>query len=103
MYAMLKETLEETMESRMERLVLEYAQTVPKTRPLEPRLSLQDDLAIESLALVSLALRLGEEFGVDIANMDLELGAVRTFEDLVKLASILQHQSTALQQQSTAS
>ena len=103
MYAMLNETLEETMESRMERLVFEYAQTVPKTRPLEPRLSLQDDLAIESLALVSLALRLGEEFGVDIANMDLELGAVRTFEDLVKLASILQHQSTALQQQSTAS
>jgi acyl carrier protein len=95
MYAMLDTTLEETMEARVERLVLEYAQTAPKSRPLEPRLSLQEDLAIESLSLVSLVLRLGEEFGVDIANMDLELGAVRTFGDLAKIAWTLQQQSTA--------
>ena len=86
--------VEETMEMRVERLVLEYAQTVPEARPLEARLSLQNDLAIESLSLVSLALRLGDEFGVNVVDMGLELGAVKTFGDLVKIARILRQQST---------
>jgi len=88
------EPIAETMESRVERLVLEYAQAVPKGRPLEARISLQDDLAIESLSLVSLALRLGDEFGVDVVNMDIELGAVKTFGDLMKVAWTLKQQST---------
>jgi hypothetical protein len=39
-------------------------------------------------------LRLGEEFGVDIVNMDLELGSVKTFGDLMNVAWILKQQST---------
>jgi acyl carrier protein len=85
---------EETMETRVERLVLEYAQAMPEARPLEARLSLQNDLAIESLSLVSLALRLGDEFGVDVVDMDLELGSIKTFGDLVKVARTLKQQST---------
>src|SRR5258708_9096602 len=63
------EMLDETTEARVERLVLEYAQSVPEGRPLDPGLSLQNDLAIESLSLVSLALRLGGEFGVDLVDL----------------------------------
>jgi acyl carrier protein len=90
---MIDETIEETMQTRLERLVLEYAQTAPEARPLEARLSLQNDLSIESLSLVSLALRLGDEFGVNVVDMDLELGAVKTFGDLVKVAQTLKQQS----------
>jgi len=86
--------VEETVEARVERLVLEYAQTVPEARPLDARLSLQNDLAIESLSLVSLALRLGGEFGVDVVDMGLELGEMKTFGDLVKVARTLKQQPT---------
>jgi acyl carrier protein len=79
----------ETPESRVERLVLEYAQSVPAERPLDLRLSLRDDLAIESLSLVSLTVRLGDELGVDVVELDLELGNVRTLGDLVSVAQTL--------------
>jgi len=67
---------------------------VPKARPLERRLSLQNDLAIESLSLVSLALRLGDEFGVSVVDMGLELGAIKTFGDLLDVARTMKQQST---------
>jgi len=86
--------VEETVEARVERLVLEYAQTVPEARPLDARLSLQNDLAIESLSLVSLALRLGGEFGVDGVDICRELGEMKTFGDLVKVARTLKQQPT---------
>ncbi len=87
------EMLDETTEARVERLVLEYAQSVPEGRPLDPGLSLQNDLAIESLSLVSLALRLGGEFGVDIVDLDLELRDLRTLGDLTKVARTLCQQT----------
>lgn len=77
------------MEARVERLVLEYAQGVPAARPLDAKVSLQHDLAIESLSLVSLTLRLGAEFGVDIVDLGLELGELKTFGDLVSVARTL--------------
>src|SRR5712691_13406826 len=69
--------MSESVEQRITRLVLEYAQNVPQdgqAHPLEPRLSLRKDLEIESLSLVSVAIRLGEEFDVDLveAGVDLE-------------------------------
>jgi acyl carrier protein len=75
----------------VERLVLEYAQSVPKGRPLHAGLSLRDDLAIESLSLVSLTLRLGDELGIDIteAGVELDLGEVKTLGDLVRVAQTL--------------
>lgn len=81
------------MEACVERLVLEYAQSVPSGRPLPAQLSLQQDLAIESLSLVSLALRLGNEFGVDVVEFGLELRDLKTFGDLVEVARTLKQAS----------
>ena len=81
------------MESCVERLVLEYAQSVPSERPLRPSLSLRNDLAIESLALVSLALRLGGELGVDIVEQGVELGRLSTLGDLLNAARTLTEQA----------
>jgi len=84
---------EETAEACVERLVLEYAQSLPAARPLDARLSLVTDLAIESLSLVSLALRLGGEMGVDIVDAGLELGDLKTYGDLVNIAQALKLQA----------
>jgi acyl carrier protein len=81
--------MSESMEECVTRLVLEYAQSVPAARPLDARLSLRKDLAIESLSLVSLALRLGDELGVDVPEMSLELGRLETLGDLVTMANTL--------------
>jgi acyl carrier protein len=79
----------EAAEAWVERLVREFSpQTVP-AGALHPRLSLRDDLAIESLSLVSLAVELGAQVGVDVADIELELGDVKTLGDLVKVAETL--------------
>jgi acyl carrier protein len=87
--------VDETTEARVERLVLEYAQSIPARRPLDAGLSLRDDLAIESLSLVSLAVRLGDELGVDVVDMGLELGDVKTLGDLVSVAHTISGMSGA--------
>jgi acyl carrier protein len=74
---------------RVESLLLEYAQSVPGARPLRADLSLQHDLAIESLSLVSLALRLGSEFGVDVVDLGIELGNLKTVGDIFNMAQTL--------------
>lgn len=79
----------ETAEARVERLISEYAESVPMERPLDTRLSLRDDLAIESLSLVSLTLRLADELGVNVEELDIELGDVKTLGDLVRVAQVL--------------
>jgi acyl carrier protein len=81
--------LNETPEARVERLVLEYAQNLPAGRPLDLRLSLRDDLVIESLSLVSLTLRLGDELGVNLMDSGIELGGLKTLGDLVTMARTL--------------
>jgi acyl carrier protein len=88
-----REEFTETQESpkaQVERLVREYSDNIPSSRPLDPGLSLRDDLAIESLSLVSLAVRLGTEHGIDIADVGLELGGVKTLGDLVRVAESIQ-------------
>ncbi len=79
----------ETTTARVERLVREFAQGLPAGRPLDGKLSLKNDLAIESLSLVSLTLRLGDELGVDVVEMGLELGDVKTLGDLVQVADTI--------------
>jgi acyl carrier protein len=79
----------ESMEERITRLVIEYAQSPPAALPLDPRLSLRKDLSIDSLALVSLALRLGEEMSYDVAQMGIELGRLETLGDLVALGNAM--------------
>jgi acyl carrier protein len=77
------------MEDRVSRLVVEYALTLPAERPLRPALSLRKDLSIDSLSLVSLALRLGEEMKYDVAQMGVELGRLETLGDLVALGNAM--------------
>jgi acyl carrier protein len=77
--------VDETLEARVERLVLEYAPNVPP-RPLAIQLSLREDLAIESLSLVSLTVRLGDELGVDVLDAGLDLGEMKTVADLLNVA-----------------
>ncbi len=86
----------ESLETWVERLVLEYAQSVPPERPLRASLSLRNDLAIESLSLVSLALRLGTELGVDIVEEGVELGKLSTLGDLLDVARTLRKQAVAV-------
>jgi acyl carrier protein len=86
--------LEESLEARVERLVLEYAQSLPTGRPLDPRLSLRDDLVIESLSLVSLTLQLGDELGVNVVDLGIELGGLRTLGDLVSMARTISGEKT---------
>jgi len=78
-----------SIESKITELVLEYALNAPPDRPLRPELSLRDDIGVDSFSLVSLMLRLGEEFNVDLAEestrLGINLGEIATFGDLVKL------------------
>ena len=79
----------ERMEEWLTRLLGEYAQR-PVAAPLDGRLSLRDDLAIESLSLVSLVVRLGDKLGVDAADDSLDLAGLKTVDDLVTLAHRLE-------------
>jgi len=90
---------QETIEERVEKLVLEYAQNAPPGGHLRPDLSLRKDLAVESLSLVSLTIRLGDELGVDIVELDINIGRVETLKDLVELG----HRLSKLGQVNTTS
>jgi acyl carrier protein len=79
----------ESVEEKVTRLVLEYAQKLPAKRPLDPALSLRGDLAIDSLSLVSVTLRLGEELGIDLVEKGADLASLRTLGDLAKLGHAL--------------
>jgi acyl carrier protein len=85
-------TQTQRLEGWLARLLGEYAQK-PVGLPLDPRLSLRDDLAIESLSLVSLVVRLGDKLGVDAADDSLDLAGLHTVGDLVTLAHHLEDRS----------
>jgi acyl carrier protein len=72
-------------EEQVTRLLAGYAQRPLGARP-DLRLSLRDDLGIESLSLVSLVVRLGDELGVDASDDALDLSGLATVGDLVALA-----------------
>jgi acyl carrier protein len=75
------------------RLVQEFALNAPAGQPLGPELSLRDEIGLDSFALVSLMLRLGEEFNVDFAEesarLGVDLGQISTFGDLLRLGRAL--------------
>lgn len=80
---------EETSETRVTRLVLEYCVRAPDGRPLDAGLVLKEQLGLESMSLVSLLVRMGDELGIDIAERELELGKIKTVGDLVRVAQML--------------
>jgi acyl carrier protein len=77
------------LESKITDLVMEYALHPPAGRPLPPELSLRDEIGLDSFALVSLMLRIGEEFSVDLAEessrVGINLQEIATFGDLMRL------------------
>jgi acyl carrier protein len=82
-----------SLAAKVNRLIIEYAQTVPagaSSTSLDHRLTLRGDLAIDSLALVSLTIRLGEELNVDVVESGLEFGQLQTVGDLLAIAEKLQ-------------
>ena len=86
------------MEEMVTRLVLEYAQDAPEGRPLPSALSLRGDLAVDSLSLVSMMVRLGEEFGVlDLEEWGAELEKLQTVGDLVSFGNALRRSQDSKQ------
>ena len=79
-----------SVESKITDLVLEYALNAPADRPLRSEYSLRDQIGLDSFALVSLMLRLGEDFNVDLTEESTRLGInmqeILTFGDLVRMA-----------------
>jgi acyl carrier protein len=75
------------VEEMVARLLKEYAQThVPASPPLNHQLSLRGDLELDSLSLVSLTIRLGEEFNVDVVESGVDFGQLETVGDLIGVA-----------------
>src|SRR5262249_37427229 len=79
----------ETMEERITRLLIEYAQNVPRERPFPPALSIRKDLAVESLSLVAVTLSLGEELGIDATETGIDFGQLDTVGDLIAVGQEL--------------
>jgi acyl carrier protein len=77
------------VENKITDLVLEYALHAPPDRPLRPEFSLRNEIGLDSFALVSLMLRLGEEFNVDFveesSRLGIQLHEISTIGDLVRL------------------
>jgi acyl carrier protein len=74
---------------RISRLLREYAPDPPAPGALPWALTLRGDLGLESLTLVSVALRLGEELGVDLVEAGVDLSGVETVGDFVALGQKL--------------
>lgn len=74
---------------RVASVLAEYVAVMPANRPLPAVLSLRQDLALESLALVSILIRLGNEFGIDIGDQEFDLGNLDTVGDLADLVEKL--------------
>jgi acyl carrier protein len=76
------------VDARVTALVLEYAQT-PPSGPLDHKASLRRDLGVDSLSLVSVAVALGDELGVDLVEWGADLSKLETLGDLVALGHAL--------------
>jgi acyl carrier protein len=79
----------------IDELLREYAQAPPPPGPIDGAASLRDDLAVESLALVSLIVRLCDELGVDAGEAALDMGGLVTVADLRALARRISERKVA--------
>jgi acyl carrier protein len=77
------------IEQRIKSLVLEYAQT-PPGGPVLTAMSLRRDLSIDSLSLVALALRLGDELAVDLTQQEFDLSRLDTVGELIAFGRAVQ-------------
>src|SRR5439155_6262827 len=80
-----KAEMQEYAEPRLRRLVADHLGVDPEE--LRPEVSLTDELAVDSLELVELALALEGELGIDIPERTID--EIRTYGDLVGAALAL--------------
>jgi acyl carrier protein len=76
------------VDARVVALVREYSSS-PPSGPLDPKASLRTDLGVDSLSLVSVAVTLGDDFGIDLVEWGADLGKLVTLGDLVALGHAL--------------
>ena len=88
------------VDARVTALVLEYSQS-PPVGPLDLNASLRNDLGVDSLSLVSVAVALGDQFGVDLVEWGAELSRLETLADLISLGRALARASPSKQKTST--
>jgi acyl carrier protein len=74
---------------RVATVLAEYVPVIPANRPLPEGLSLRQDLALDSLGLVSVLIRLGNDFGIDVGDQEFDLASLETVGDLVHLVEQL--------------
>ena len=67
---------------RLENVLADYAPVMPTNRPLAGGLSLRQDLGLDSLALVSILVRFGDDFGIDMADQEFDFAGIETVSDL---------------------
>ncbi len=80
----------ETMSERITRLLLQHAQSGDLARQLSPRLSIRNELGVDSLSLVSVLVELGAELNIDITESGVELSRIETVGDLIGIGDHLQ-------------
>jgi acyl carrier protein len=83
------------VDARVVALVLEYSQS-PPSGPLDPKASLRKDLGVDSLSLVSVAVALGDQFGVDLVEWGADLSKLEALADLIALGHALARASTSI-------
>ena len=74
---------------RVASVLAEYVPVMPANRPLPEGLSLRQDLALDSLGLVSVLIRLGDDFGIDVDDQEFDLAGLETVGDLADLVEKL--------------
>ncbi len=84
------------VDARIAALVLEYSQS-PPAGPLDPQSSLRKDLGVDSLSLVSVAVALGDQFGIDLVEWGADLSKLETVADLFALGHALARASPSSQ------
>ena len=74
---------------RVASVLAEYVPVMPAIRPLPEKLSLRLDLELDSLALVSVLVRLGDDLGIDVSDQEFDLADLETVGDLANLVEQL--------------
>jgi acyl carrier protein len=90
------------VDARVAALVLEYSQS-PPSGPLDPKASLRNDLGVDSLSLVSVALALGDQFGIDLVEWGADLSKLETLADLIALGQALARASPSTRHHTSSS
>lgn len=81
------------VETKILQFLREALPTQSAKMEIRPEMSLQKDLGIDSLAIVAFAVRMGEEFGVDLNKFADNIADVRTVNDVMVAAKLLIEQA----------